>query len=105
MIKRTIVLATLCTTTLTGCAIPIFSGTTEVADNCRISNEYMTAESRPQLVAPAGLEATDSSLRVMIPPGADVVHPELRGNMVEGEDGRLYCIDRPPPRRGLAPVR
>jgi hypothetical protein len=65
----------------------------------------MMAETRQPLVTPEGLQAPDRTLQMEIPAGADVVHTELRGNMVEGDNGQMYCIDRPPPRSGLSPVR
>lgn len=99
MIKRALPIVALSVSGLVGCAT--------IADQnpCGIAGDYMAAETRQPLVTPEGLRAPDRSLQVEIPTGADVVHPELRGNMVEGDDGQMYCIDRPPPRRGLSPVR
>lgn len=99
MIKRALPIFALSMSVLVGCA------TTADQNPCGIAGDYMMAETRPPLVTPEGLDAPDPSQQAAIPTGADVVHPELRGDMVEGEDGRMYCIDRPPPRRGLSPLR
>lgn len=73
---------------LTGC-----SGTIRCGD----PGPYLQASPRAPLVMPEGLERPPGDRRLRIPEGADVVHPELRGQAVENPDGTLRCLANPPP--------
>lgn len=64
---------------------------------CGDPGPYMEASPRALLVMPEGLEHPPEERRLRIPEGADVVHPELRGQAVENPDGSLRCLESPPP--------
>lgn len=67
------------------------------AIRCGDPGPYMQASPRPPLVLPDGLERPPEGHRIRVPEGADVVHPELRGQAVENPDGTLRCLESPPP--------
>ncbi|MEX0899119.1 MAG: hypothetical protein WD081_00355 [Gammaproteobacteria bacterium] len=64
---------------------------------CGEPGPYMNAEVADPIAVPEGLAAPDTSRKVRIPEAADVVHTELRGTRYLGDDGRLHCLDSPPP--------
>lgn len=71
---------------------------------CGEPGPYMAAATRPPLIVPEGLDSPDPDRRMTIPSGADVVHPELRGQAVINPDGSLRCLESPPPLRELTPA-
>jgi hypothetical protein len=88
---------------LAGLILVFLGGCASTADYpCGEAGDYMNAQTRSPLVIPGEMEAASGQRQIRIPEGADVVHPELRGQQVMTEDGGMHCLDRPPPRRGLA---
>lgn len=85
---------------LSGCAV--FGGERQP---CGSAGAYMHAEAESALTVPEGLDRVAESRRVTVPTGADVVHPELRGQRVETGDGGWHCLDQPPPKPGLGARR
>lgn len=64
---------------------------------CAKPGAYLESRPGQPLRVPEDLARPPEHRRVVIPQGADTVHPELRGPYVEGPDGRLRCLEEPPP--------
>ena len=64
---------------------------------CGDPGPYMNAELADPITVPDDLAAPNTARKVRIPEAADVVHPELHGTQYLGDDGRMHCLDSPPP--------
>lgn len=82
-------------------AAALLAGCASTSSPCGKTGVYMDAQTSPRLTIPQDFQRPPEQRRVVIPDGADVVHTELRGQMLQMPDGSLRCLDRPPRSRGL----